>query len=74
MIAVNLRPMRIYQNQPIRITIERDADVRVFLTHSLAKLLRMQRAAVLVNVQSIRLNRDFDHLGLQILQDGRGDG
>ena len=45
-------------------------DVRAFAPHSFAERLRMQRAALVIDVQSVRFDSHFNHIRLQIFQDG----
>ena len=68
LVAVDHVSALIDQDDPVGIAIERDADVGAHFAHLAAQRFRRGRSAFLVDIESIGLDADRNHVGAQFPQ------
>src|SRR3954468_19581242 len=66
LIAVDHVAALVDQDDAVGVAIERDADVGTHFAHLAAQRLRRGGAAILVDVESVRLDADGDNVGAQL--------
>ena len=65
--------MLITDHQPVRIAVERNANIGAIVTDRLGHGPRMGRAAIGIDVHAIGRNTDRNHLCTQLIEGRRGD-
>ena len=65
LIAVDHVAAFVHDQHTIGVTVERDPDIGAHLPHLAAQRIRRGRAAFLVDVETIGLDADRDHVGAQ---------
>ncbi len=70
-IAIHQLPFGIHHQHPIAITVERNPHIRAQLQYFFLQGLGMGGAAVLINIQSIRLNTNGHDFSTQLFKYGR---
>ncbi len=73
LIAVDDLAALVDQDHPVGVAVDRDADVRAVLARDFGDVLRVGRAAALVDVGAVGLVPDCDHLGAELLEHGGRD-
>ena len=68
LVAVDQMAALVDQDDAVGVAVERDADVGAHLAHLLAQRLRRGRSAFLVDVESVRIDADRNHVGAQFPQ------
>ena len=73
LVAIDQIAALIDEDQPVGIAVERDADVGPELPHLVLQLVGGGRAAIVVDVEAVRLDADGDDLGAELPQGVGGD-
>ncbi len=68
LVAVDDLALLVDDHDAVGVTVERYADVGAQLAHLGAELLRRRRSALVVDVASVRLDADLDHLRTELPQ------
>ena len=68
LVAVDHMAALVDQDDPVGVAVERDADIGAHLAHLAAQRFRRGRAAFLVDVESVGLDADRNHVGAQLPQ------
>ena len=68
LVAVDQMAALVDQDDAVGVAVERDADVGAHFAHLAAQRFRRGRAAFLVDVESVGLDADGDHVGAQFPQ------
>ena len=68
LVAVDQLPLLVDNDQAVRVTVERQADIRAARDNRFLHQPRMGRAAVVVDVETVGRDAERDHLGAELPQ------
>ena len=68
LVAVDQMAVLVRDQDAVGIAVERDADIGAHLAHLAAERFRRGRAAIVVDVEAVRLDPDRDHVGAKLPQ------
>lgn len=72
-VAVDLFAVRVAEDDPVRIAVERDSGIGPMLSDKPADVFRIERAAAVVDIEPVRTDRGLDDLGAEFAEDQRRD-
>ncbi len=71
LVAVDHLAALIDHDQPVRIAVERNADMGAAVAHDRLQLIGMHRTAIAVDIGAVRLDADRNDIGAQLPEHGR---
>ncbi len=72
LVAVDDLTLLVADHQPVGVAVDRDADVGAVLAHGRADGGRIGGAALVVDVEAVRIDANRDHLRAELVQRRRG--